>query len=44
MTYEALEHLDDIIDNMECCACREEHIQLKEWLLELKQFKIEKGI
>lgn len=38
---EAIEHLDEIIENMECCECRNEHIQLKIWLLELKKYREE---
>ncbi len=33
---EAIKHLDETIANMECSKCKEEHIQLRNWLKELK--------
>lgn len=36
---EAIKHLDDVIKNMECSECKNEHIQLREWLLELQNYK-----
>ena len=39
---EAIEHLDDILQNKEweCEECKNEHIQLKDWLDELKAYKV----
>ena len=34
---EAINHIDAVIQDAECEECRKEHIQLKQWLLELQQ-------
>lgn len=39
---EAIEHLDDILQSdkkWECEECKNEHIQLRDWLNELKSYK-----
>lgn len=39
---EAIEHLDDILQpdkQWECEECKSEHIQLRDWLNELKYYK-----
>lgn len=38
---EAIEHLDDVLQNKEwkCEECKNEHIQLRDWLNELKACK-----
>lgn len=33
---ECIEHLNDLISKMECSKCKDEHIQLRAFLLELK--------
>jgi hypothetical protein len=40
---EAIVHLNETIESMECGPCKDEHKQLKEWLLELKSYKKDKG-
>ena len=37
---EAIQHCEDIVA---CDECREEHLQLAEWLKELKELKNKKG-
>lgn len=39
---EAIEHIDEVIYSSTCEACKQEHWQLREWLLELKEYR-EKG-
>ena len=34
---EAIEHLKEIIPTIDCEACQQDHIQLLEWLNELKE-------
>lgn len=38
---EAIRHLDDILSKKEwkCEKCRENHIQLRDWLIELREIK-----
>lgn len=33
---EAINHIDEVINHTECEACKNQHIQLKTWLIELK--------
>lgn len=33
---EAINHIDEVINHTECEACKNQHIQLKQWLIELK--------
>lgn len=40
MTLEdAIKHLEEVIPEMECSPCKDEHIQLLGWLKELKNLK-----
>lgn len=40
MTLEdAIKHLEEVIPEMECSSCKDEHIQLLDWLKELKSLK-----
>lgn len=40
MTLEdAIKHLEEVIPEMECSPCKDEHIQLLDWLKELKSLK-----
>lgn len=32
---EAIEHIDEVIEDISCENCKNEHLQLKEWLIEL---------
>lgn len=32
---EAIEHIDEVIKYISCEECKKEHLQLKEWLIEL---------
>ena len=42
MTLEdAIKHLEEVIPTMECSPCKNEHIQLLEWLKELKELRNE---
>nr|DAW67243.1 MAG TPA: hypothetical protein [Caudoviricetes sp.] len=41
---EAINHIDDKIKDMKCEQCKVEHIQLKEWLIELQEFRKQKEI
>ena len=34
---EAIEHLKEVIPTIDCEACQQDHIQLLEWLNELKE-------
>ena len=34
---EAINHLEETIKTMECSECKNEHIQLKNWLCELEK-------
>ena len=34
---EAINHIDEVINHTECEECKKEHMQLKQWLLELQQ-------
>lgn len=34
---EAIEHLKEVIPTIKCEACQQDHIQLLEWLNELKE-------
>lgn len=34
---EAIEHCLEVAKNTTCAGCKEEHLQLAEWLLELKK-------
>ena len=37
---EAIRHLEeDVLPKMECSACKDEHIQLLEWLKELRDIR-----
>lgn len=37
---EAIRHIEeDVLPRMECSACKDEHIQLLEWLKELRDFR-----
>lgn len=40
---EAIQHLDEVLSDKDrwegCTECMNEHKQLKEWLIELKQYK-----
>lgn len=37
---EAIEHIDEIINKGDMCEeCKLEHLQLKNWLIELKQYR-----
>ena len=33
---EAINHIDEVINHTECEECKNQHIQLKQWLIELK--------
>lgn len=39
---EAIKHIDEVLESSACERCKREHLQLKEWLLELKMRR-EKG-
>lgn len=39
---EAIEHAQQVAATAECEACREEHRQLAEWLIELKRCRLTK--
>lgn len=42
---EAIKHIDDIINNPETCEeCRQEHLQLREWLERLETLETENAI
>ena len=34
---EAINHIDEVIETVECEECKKEHIQLKQWLIELQE-------
>lgn len=34
---EAIQHCKEVAENTTCNACKEEHLQLAEWLKELKR-------
>lgn len=36
---EAIEHIDEVLQSSACEKCKQEHQQLKEWLLELKEYR-----
>lgn len=36
---DAISHLDEVIAGMECGACKDEHVQLRNWLIELLNYK-----
>lgn len=36
---EAIDHLFKEINTMECGECRNEHVQLRQWLIELKEYR-----
>lgn len=36
---EAIQHCTDVLPIAETAQCAKEHIQLREWLLELKQYR-----
>ena len=38
---DAIKHLEEVIPTMECSPCKDEHIQLLEWLKELKELRNE---
>lgn len=39
---EAINHIDEVIKDTECEECKKEHIQLKQWLIELQGFREQK--
>lgn len=39
---EAIKHLEEVIPKMECSDCKDEHIQLLDWLKELHELKYNK--
>lgn len=39
---DAIEHLEKKIPGIECYNCRKEHEQLREWLQELKERRVER--
>lgn len=39
---EAIEHAREVADNTECSECADEHLQLAEWLEELKWLRFER--
>ena len=39
---EAINHIDEVIKDTECEECKKEHIQLKQWLIELQEFREQK--
>nr|DAI16856.1 MAG TPA: hypothetical protein [Caudoviricetes sp.] len=40
---EAIKHTLEVADQAPCDRCREEHLQLAEWLKELQMFRKEGG-
>lgn len=43
---EAISHCDDVISEQESCnkiGCMNEHIQLRDWLIELKEYREKYG-
>ncbi|EJU22945.1 hypothetical protein HMPREF1143_0476 [Peptoanaerobacter stomatis] len=34
---EAINHIDEVINDTKCEECKKEHIQLKQWLIELQE-------
>lgn len=40
---EAIKHTLEVADQTPCDRCREEHLQLAEWLKELKEYRKKKG-
>lgn len=42
---EAIKHAKEVSEKANCCNCKEEHIQLAEWLTKLQRFEdIEKDL
>ena len=39
---EAINHIDEVIKDTECEECKKKHIQLKQWLIELQEFREQK--
>lgn len=36
---QAIKHCYEVVEKEQCCACAEEHLQLAEWLEELKELR-----